>query len=93
MPEIKKFYLTKNGLEKLKKEYKDLKILRVAKTEGEVPKILESEDLNPEYLSFQEDLSFLDSRLSELEYILKNTELIMEIPAFQAGRWKSNLKG
>lgn len=74
--ETKKFYLTKEGLEKIKKEHKDLKSLRLTKTEGEVPKILESEDLNSEYLSFQEDLSFLESRLAELDYILKNTTLI-----------------
>ena len=76
MPEIKKFYLTKEGLEKIKKEYRDLRNLRLAKTNGEAPKIFESEDLNPEYMSFQEDLSFLESRIVELEYILKNTLLI-----------------
>jgi transcription elongation factor GreA len=74
--ETKKFYLTKKGLEKIKKEYEDLKNLRLAKTTGEAPKILESEDLNPEYLSFQEDLSFLELRVAELEYILKNAILI-----------------
>jgi len=73
MPEEKKFYLTTQGLERIKKEYKDLKNLKLSKTKGEVPKIWQSEDLNPEYLSFQEDLSFLESRISELEYILKNT--------------------
>jgi transcription elongation factor GreA len=73
----KKFYLTKEGLDKIKKQYKDLKNLRLAKTEdGEVPKILESEDVNPEYLSFQEDLNFLETRLAELDVILKNTVLI-----------------
>jgi len=76
MSEIKKFYLTKEGLEKIKKEYRNLRNLRLAKTKGEAPKIFESEDLNPEYLSFQEDLSFLESRIVELEYILKNTLLI-----------------
>jgi len=76
MSEIKKFYLTKEGLEKIKKEYRNLRSLRLAKTKGEAPKIFESEDLNPEYLSFQEDLSFLESRIVELEYILKNTLLI-----------------
>ncbi len=76
MPEEKKYYLTKEGLEKIKKEYQDLKILRMAKAEGEVPKILQSEDVNPEYLSFQEDINFLESRLTELDYILKNAELI-----------------
>ncbi len=76
MEERKKFYLTKKGLEGIKKEYKILKNLRLAKTKGEAPKTWESEDLNPEYLSFQEDLSFLETKVAELENILKNVELI-----------------
>ncbi len=77
MGEDKKFYLTKEGLERVQKDYENLKGLRVAKTRGEeAPKILESEDLNPEYLTFQEDLSFLESKISELEYIIKNAEII-----------------
>jgi transcription elongation factor GreA len=76
MPEERKFYLTKEGLERIKKEYKDLRELRMAKAKGEVPKILQSEDVNPEYLSFQEDIGFLESRMAELDYILKNAELI-----------------
>lgn len=71
-----KFYLTKEGLEKLKKEYQDLKKIKFSKTNGEIPKILHSEDVNSEYLSFREDLSFLEKRLAELENIFKNTELI-----------------
>ncbi|UZE93422.1 MAG: GreA/GreB family elongation factor [Candidatus Nealsonbacteria bacterium] len=71
-----KFYLTKKGLEKIKKEYQDLKRIKTAKTKGESPKVLHSEDLNPEYLSFREDLSFLETRIAELDYILKNVELI-----------------
>lgn len=59
MPEERKFYLTKEGLGRIKKEYKDL-----------------SEDVNPEYLSFQEDISFWESRITKLDYILKNAELI-----------------
>lgn len=73
----KKFYLTKKGLEKLKKEYKRLKELRLAKRRGrEIPKILHSEEPNPEYLLYQEDMSFLESRIADLEYILKNVEII-----------------
>jgi transcription elongation factor GreA len=72
----KKFCLTKEGLEKLKKEYETLKALRLAKLKGESPKILHSEDVNPEYLAFKEDIGFLESRIAELEYILKNFELI-----------------
>jgi transcription elongation factor GreA len=73
----KKFYLTKEGLAKIKKEYDELKTAKFAKTVGtESPKILHSEDLSPEYISFQEDMSFLENRLAELDYILKNTEII-----------------
>jgi len=80
MDKEKKFYLTKQGLTRLKKEHQELKALKLAKTEGESPKILESENLNPEYLAFQEDLSFLETRSAELEYILKNAEIIKPPP-------------
>jgi len=77
----KKFYLTKNGFEKLKKEYQQLRELRLAKIKGkEIPKILHSEEIDPEYLAFQEDLSFLEGRIVDLEYILKNTILIRTPP-------------
>ena len=76
-----KFYLTKQGLEKIKKEYENLKELKLAKIRGEeAPQILHSEDLNPEYLAFQEDISFLEARIIELENVLKNTELIKVPP-------------
>lgn len=76
MTDEKKFYLTKEGLLRIKKEYEDLKKIKLSKTKGEVPKILHSEDLNSEYLAFQEDLNFLETRLAELDHILKNTEII-----------------
>jgi len=74
--ENQKFYLTKEGLKELKKEYEDLKKIRMAKTKGEAPSILESEDINPEYLSFKEDVDLLEVRLADLENILKNSEII-----------------
>ena len=74
MPE--KYYLTKQGLKRIKKECDDLRRIRMAKTKGESPQLLQSDDLNPEYIVFREDLSFLESRLLELEHILKNIELI-----------------
>ena len=80
MVEEKNFYLTRQGLEKIKKEYQDLKSLKLAKTKGEIPKIWHSEDINPEYLSFQEDLSFLETRIAELENIFKNVDLIKPPP-------------
>ena len=80
MPQEKNYYLTKKGLRDIEKEHEVLKNLRSAKAKGEVPKIWESEDLNPEYLSFQEDLDILESRIAELEDVLKNTKLI-KIPS------------
>jgi transcription elongation factor GreA len=76
----KKFYLTKEGLEKLKKEYETLKALRLAKLRGETPKILHSEDVSAEYLAFKEDMNFLENRILELEHILKNFILIKKPP-------------
>jgi len=72
----RKFYLTKEGLEKIKKEYEIIKNIRLAKNNGEAPKIWESEDVNPEYIAFQEDLNFIEKRLAELENVLKNVILI-----------------
>ncbi len=76
----KKFYLTKQRLKELKKEHKDLLDFERLKTEEETPKVFQSEDINPEYLSFQEDLSFLRARIGELGNILKNYELIKSPP-------------
>ncbi|MFH1643273.1 MAG: GreA/GreB family elongation factor [Patescibacteria group bacterium] len=74
--EEKKYYLTKKGSEKIKKEYDDLKERKLFKVREEAPRILYSEDLNPEYISFREDLTFIETRLMELENILKNTVVI-----------------
>jgi transcription elongation factor GreA len=77
MIEDRKFYLTKEGFKKLEKEYKDLVAFKLAKTKKEeAPKVLQSEDLNPEYIAFQEDASFLESKIAELDNVLKNTSLI-----------------
>lgn len=72
----KTFYITKEKFEELKKEYKELSALEFKKTKGDIPKLFESEDINSEYIDFQEDLSFLRSRIAELEDILKNHEII-----------------
>ena len=71
------YYLTKEGLERIKKEHEHLVEFKKAKTRGEVPSVLHSEEINPEYLAFQEDLTLLEVRLTEYESILKNVELIV----------------
>lgn len=71
------FHITKRKLNELKKEYEELLIFEHKKSlEQEAPKILESEDLNPEFVSFQEDVGFLRSRIDELKNIIDNHELI-----------------
>lgn len=75
-----KFYLTKEGLERLKKEYEELKALRLEKIKEKRPEILHSEDSNPEYFTFQEDLNLMDYRLVELKNVLEHSELIKPPP-------------
>jgi len=73
----KKFYITKAKFAELKKEYDELLEAEKNKTVGqEAPKILESEDMNPEFVSFQEDIGFLRSRIDEVKNILDHHELI-----------------
>ena len=77
MEDEKNFYITKGKLQELKKEYGELLELESKRELGqEAPKILESEDLNPEFVSFQEDVGFLRSRIDELKNIIDHHELI-----------------
>jgi len=79
--EEKTFYITKGKLRELKKEYEDvLDIERKKAMDGEKPKVFESEDLNPEFISFQEDLGFLRSRIDELKNIFDHHEIIKNPP-------------
>jgi transcription elongation factor GreA len=75
----KKFYLTKEGLERLKKEYETLRLLRLSKIKGESS----LEDIRAEYIPFIEDMNFLENRIAELEQILKNSVLIKKPPKNQ----------
>ena len=77
----KNFYITKEGLEKIKKEHEELKKIKLHKTqEEEAPNILHSEDLDPEYIAFHEDLELLELRIVELENIIKNAQIITRPP-------------
>jgi transcription elongation factor GreA len=73
----KTFYITKAKLQELKKEHEELMEFERRKMVGqEAPKIFESEDINPEFISFQEDIGFLRSRINEVKNILDHYELI-----------------
>lgn len=80
------FYLTQAKLQELKKEHEELVAFERHKAMGEeAPKIFESEDLNPEFVSFQEDMSALRDRIEELQNILEHYELIKNPPKEQQG--------
>jgi len=72
----KKYYLSNEGLKKLEEEYNKLKQYKINKTEMGSPKMLESEDISSEFISFQEDLELMEGRLAELETILNHVEII-----------------
>jgi len=75
------YYITKAKLQELTKEYGELVSFEKQKTVGqEAPKLFESEDMNPEFVSFQEDIGFIRSRLDELKNIIDHHELI-KIPS------------
>jgi len=81
----KVFFITKLKLKELEKEYNELLDLERQKTAGEeAPKIFESEDLNPEFVSFQEDIGFLRSKIDEVKNIIDNHELIKNPPKDKA---------
>lgn len=79
--ENKTYYLTKEKLKELKKEYAELVVLEHAKaSEGEAPKVFESEDLNPDFVNFQDDLNFLRSRIDDLKNVFENCVIIKNPP-------------
>jgi transcription elongation factor GreA len=82
--EGKIFYVTKEKLSQLEKEYKELVVLERNKTVGvEAPKILESEDMSPEFISYHEDMESLRGRIDELKNIIEHHEIIKNPPKEQ----------
>ncbi|HEX7042175.1 MAG TPA: transcription elongation factor GreA [Patescibacteria group bacterium] len=74
----KKIFLTKEGLEDLKKEYEELskvkrpeilERLSAARNQGDLSE-------NAEYTAAKDELSFIDGRIDELEELLKQVSLI-----------------
>ena len=68
----REIYLTKEGLRKLEQEYEELNNLKSRKAKEDAPTTVASLEVDPEYLAFQDDLNLLESRIVELEIILKN---------------------
>lgn len=80
----KVFYITKEKFKELQKEHDVLIDIERKKVMGEdAPKVLESEDLNPEFVSFQEDMDALRTRIEELKNIFDHHEMITKPPKKQ----------
>lgn len=79
-PNDKKMYLTKNGLDDLKREYDELVKTKRPLVVSRLSAARDQGDLseNAEYTAAREELSFLDGRIDELEVILKQVVLIDE---------------
>lgn len=77
-----KFYLTHEGLAKLKKEHKELEEKKRPQAVERLARAREFGDLmeNSEYFAARDDLMFLDDRIVEIENILKNNVIIKAKP-------------
>lgn len=71
-----KIFLTREGLKKFQQEYKKLKKERQLKIQEESYRNNYYSNVDIEHSIFQEEMNFLNSRISELEFILKNYTLI-----------------
>ena len=76
----KKIYLTKDGLEDLKKEFQELSKVKRPEVLERVSQARSMGDLseNAEYVAAREELSFLDGRIDELEGLMSQAQLIQE---------------
>ncbi|MCL5432996.1 MAG: transcription elongation factor GreA [Patescibacteria group bacterium] len=76
----KKIYLTKEGLEELKKEHDDLTKIKRPEVLERVTQARNMGDLseNAEYVAARDELSFIDGRIEELSELLKQVSLIHE---------------
>ncbi len=76
----KKIYLTKEGLEELKKEYDQLAKVRRPQVLTHVSEARNMGDLseNAEYTAARDELSFIDGRIDELEELLRQATVIAE---------------
>ena len=76
--DAKKIYLTKEGLENLKKEFEELSKKKRPEVLEMVSQARNQGDLaeNAEYQAAREELSFIDGRIDELEEMLKQAVII-----------------
>jgi len=72
----KRYYLTKQGLDKISKELEKLKLQKQALLSGSGPRAFRFGEVEAEYIVFREDLGRLEARIAELEDALEDYILI-----------------
>lgn len=72
----KEYYLTKQGLENVKRELEELKKLQRNEIMAEAPSMLEGDALNPDYSFYLENIEELEKRIEELDAIIKHCSII-----------------
>lgn len=84
----KKIYLTEKGLDELKKEYNELVKIKRPLIVNRLSTARDMGDLseNAEYTAARDELVFIDSRIEELEDLLKKATLIKEKPQGKKGK-------
>ena len=80
------YYITKEKLKELEREYEELKEVIKIEISGQSPALLEGGDLSPEFTSYEEELAANTARLDELEVILNNYQLITKPPSSERDR-------
>lgn len=70
------YFLTKEGLKKIKEEYSNLYQERERMIKEGVPPTLESEEINPDYISFKEKLEMIEKRMEYLGEIIEKAKII-----------------
>jgi len=80
MPNTNETYITQNGLEKLKKELNNLINMKRREVAEKINLAKEFGDLkeNAEYIEAKNEQAFVEGRIAELNYILKNATIIKE---------------
>lgn len=71
-------YLTKEGLEQLKKELNELKTVRKREVAGRIERAKELGDLseNAEYQDAKDEMAFMEGRIMELENVVSRAAVI-----------------
>ena len=80
MADTKKNILTYAGLKKLEEELHDLKVFKRKEVAGKIKEAREQGDLseNAEYDAAKDEQRDIESRIEEVEKILKNAEVVVE---------------